>query len=139
MSMPIVVIFGLFALLCAWSLTSLLLFHALIITVAQTTNERVRHVYQHYQNDANGGCWQNWKRALCTSRHVESLLPNDFSQVVTCRYCAPEQEWNNNSRNGDSELLQSDNDDAEDSPILQNEFPVNSQVQHPREDATNLV
>jgi palmitoyltransferase ZDHHC9/14/18 len=125
MSMPLVVIFGIFALLCAWSLTSLLLFHALIISLAQTTNERVRNVYQHYQNDAHHGCWRNWKSALCAKR-VESLLPRDFSEIVTCRDCGPEQEWNH--RSGGSQLLQEDDDDDDDSPIYNNELPVHTQV-----------
>lgn len=125
MSMPLVVIFGIFALLCAWSLTSLLLFHALIISLAQTTNERVRNVYQHYQNDAHHGCWRNWKSALCAKR-VESLLPRDFSEIVTCRDCGPEQEWNH--RSGGSQLLQEDEDDDDDSPIYNNELPVHTQV-----------
>lgn len=87
MSMPIVVLFGTFTLLCAWSLTSLLVFHGLIITVAQTTNERVRNVYQfNAVNDANQGCLRNWITALC-SKHPPSLLPNDFSQIVTCGIC----------------------------------------------------
>ena len=38
MGMPVTFVFGTFTLLCAWSLTSLLLFHGLIISVAQTTN-----------------------------------------------------------------------------------------------------
>jgi hypothetical protein len=86
MSMPIVVLFGIFTLLCAWSLTSLLLFHGLIITLAQTTNERVRNVYQHTVNTDNHGCCANWAYALC-SRRPSSLLPNDFSEMVTCGVC----------------------------------------------------
>ena len=90
MSMPIVVIFGLFTLLCAWSLTSLLLFHALIITVAQTTNERVRNVYQHYQNDAHGGCWQNWKtcplyESSCRVVVTKRLFPSRHVSVLCTR------------------------------------------------------
>jgi len=94
MSMPIVVLFGTFTLLCAWSLTSLMLFHGMIISLAQTTNERVRNVYQygHNVNVDNHGCLRNWGAALC-SRRPPSLLPNDFSEEVTCQFCAPESVW----------------------------------------------
>lgn len=44
-SMPMTVLFGLFLFLCSWSLLSLLAYHAMIISQAQTTNERVRGVY----------------------------------------------------------------------------------------------
>ncbi len=73
-----------FAVLCAWSLTSLTCFHALIITLAQTTNERVRGVYQYggVRNPADRGCWRNWLE-LCCSGVPDSLLPRDFSEVVT--------------------------------------------------------
>jgi hypothetical protein len=94
--MPIVVLFGTFCLLCAWSLTSLLCFHALIISLAQTTNERVRNVYQHGRNHNadDQGCWKNWKNALCITRTPPSKLPPDFSQVVLCSPCElPEAVW----------------------------------------------
>eukprot|EP00957_Ditylum_brightwellii_P070146 5328282-Ditylum_brightwellii.AAC.1 len=54
---PIELAFGLFGLLCAWSITSLTCFHALIITLGQTTNEQVRGVYQYggVMNPANRG------------------------------------------------------------------------------------
>jgi palmitoyltransferase ZDHHC9/14/18 len=93
--MPIVVLFGTFCLLCAWSLTSLLCFHALIISLAQTTNERVRNVYQHGRNHNadDHGCWRNWRNALCVTR-PPSRLPQDFSQVVLCSPCElPEAVW----------------------------------------------
>ncbi|KAL7541260.1 hypothetical protein ACHAXR_010770 [Thalassiosira sp. AJA248-18] len=83
-NLPIEVAFGLFSLLCAWSLTSLTCFHALIITLAQTTNERVRGVYQYggIGNPANEGCWSNWMGVFC-SETPRSRLPSDFSEVVT--------------------------------------------------------
>uniref|UniRef100_A0A7S1ZLY8 Palmitoyltransferase n=1 Tax=Ditylum brightwellii TaxID=49249 RepID=A0A7S1ZLY8_9STRA len=85
LSYPSIVIFGIFTLLCAWSLTSLTCFHGLIITLAQTTNERVRGVYRYgrHVNTADDGCPQNWITALCSKR-PESLLPTDFSEVVLC-------------------------------------------------------
>jgi palmitoyltransferase ZDHHC9/14/18 len=94
--MPVVVILGVFTLSCAWSLTSLLLFHGMIISVAQTTNERVRNVYQygHQRNVDDEGCWKNWSRAIC-SKLPPSLLPDDFSDVVTCEFCPPETVWAN--------------------------------------------
>ena len=91
-NLPIEVAFGLFSLLCAWSLTSLTCFHALIITLAQTTNERVRGVYQYggIGNPADEGCINNWMSVLCpccnNGRRKEimtSRIPNDFSAEVT--------------------------------------------------------
>ena len=83
-ALPIEVAFGLFSLLCAWSLTSLTCFHAMIITMAQTTNERVRGVYEYggLMNMADEGCWRNWKKALCDAI-PESRIPGDFSEIVT--------------------------------------------------------
>jgi len=83
MSMPLVVLTGSFCLLCAWSLTSLTFFHAMIITIAQTTNERVRGVYRYggTDNTADQGCCSNWCTALCSAR-PSSKLPADFSQTV---------------------------------------------------------
>jgi hypothetical protein len=82
--LPVEVALCLFAVLCAWSLTSLTCFHALIITVAQTTNERVRGVYQYggMHNPADEGCWRNWL-GLCCAGVPESRLPRDFSEEVT--------------------------------------------------------
>ena len=82
-SHPFEVAFGLFSLLCSWSLLSLTCFHAVIITLAQTTNERVRGVFQYggIVNPADEGCWGNWIR-LCCNRIPESMLPTDFSEEV---------------------------------------------------------
>ena len=93
--MPMLVLLGIFTLACAWSLTSLFLFHAMIISVAQTTNERVRNVYQygHNVNVDDHGCWRNWANAIC-SPLPPSLLPDDFSDIVTCEFCPPETVWN---------------------------------------------
>jgi hypothetical protein len=87
-------LFGTFTLFCAWSLTSLLCFHAMIISVAQTTNERVRGVYRFGQveNDADRGCCRNWYSAACTAIPV-SRLPRDMSQMVVCHYTEPEDVW----------------------------------------------
>mmetsp|Transcript_2995 Transcript_2995/g.7801 ORF Transcript_2995/g.7801 Transcript_2995/m.7801 type:complete len:185 (-) Transcript_2995:330-884(-) len=84
-SMPTVVLMGTFSLLCAWSLTSLTCFHAVIITAAQTTNERVRGVYRYggAVNTADRGCPYNWYGALC-GRRPSSRLPRNFSEVVRC-------------------------------------------------------
>ena len=80
---PIELAFGLFGLLCAWSITSLTCFHALIITLGQTTNERVRGVYQYggVMNPADRGCWRNWMEMMWR-KVPESRLPKDFSDVV---------------------------------------------------------
>lgn len=96
MGMKVVFVFGSFTLLCAWSLTSLLFFHAMIISAAQTTNERVRGVYRFgsLENVADKGCLSNWRRAFC-SPLVSSRLPRDFAEPVVCRYAEldPETEW----------------------------------------------
>mmetsp|Transcript_52554 Transcript_52554/g.61361 ORF Transcript_52554/g.61361 Transcript_52554/m.61361 type:complete len:170 (+) Transcript_52554:233-742(+) len=70
--------------LCAWSLTSLLCFHGLIISVAQTTNERVRNVYGQYRasNPDHNGLFQNWRNALF-SRRYKSMLYSNFATKVT--------------------------------------------------------
>jgi hypothetical protein len=99
LSMPIVTLFGTFTLLCAWSLTSLLFFHAMIISVAQTTNERVRNVYQfgRNQNLDDHGCCRNWKYAFCSNR-PPSRLPKDFTEMVVCDHSHPETVWRNLNR-----------------------------------------
>lgn len=83
-SEPTAVILSFFTLLCAWSLASLTCFHGLIITIGQTTNERVRGVYDALENPANKGVARNWFGALC-SEIPESRIPRDFSQIVDCR------------------------------------------------------
>lgn len=97
--LPVVFVMSIFALLCTWSLTSLTIFHGIIISVAQTTNEHVRNVYHKprhgHNNGENGGasgrsdnpadkgCINNWIHAFC-SEIPESRLPQDFSQMVDC-------------------------------------------------------
>lgn len=90
--LPIELAFGLFSLLCAWSITSLTCFHALIITLGQTTNERVRGVYQYggVINPADQGCYRNWM-GVCCNDVPESRLPNDFSDVVDLKNGRVEQ------------------------------------------------
>lgn len=90
--LPIELAFGLFSLLCAWSITSLTCFHALIITLGQTTNERVRGVYQYggVVNPADQGCYRNWM-GVCCDDVPESRLPNDFSDVVDLKNGRVEQ------------------------------------------------
>lgn len=96
-SHPVEVVFGIFSLLCAWSLLSLTCFHAVIITLAQTTNERVRGVFQYggIINPADQGCWMNWL-GLCCNEVPESKLPNDFSEEVKL----PVRDINNYDLNG---------------------------------------
>ena len=122
-NLPIEVAFGLFSLLCAWSLTSLTCFHALIITLAQTTNERVRGVYQYggIGNPADEGCVRNWW-GVCCHKTPESRLPGDFSDVVTL---LPTMTGNtgNNSEGGDGEkeglLLSNNNGDGESRSVVE--------------------
>ncbi len=89
--LPVVSFMSVFTLLCTWSLTSLTCFHALIVSVAQTTNERVRNVYKDGRpegsagpvNPADRGIFMNWREAFC-QRIPESRLPKDFSEEVDC-------------------------------------------------------
>jgi palmitoyltransferase ZDHHC9/14/18 len=99
LSMPITVLFGTFALGCTWTMISLLCFHAMIISVAQTTNERVRNVYQYgrNQNVDDHGCLQNWRDAFC-SRRPDSKLPHDFTEVIICDHSKPETVWGHHTR-----------------------------------------
>ena len=94
--------FGGFTLLCAWSLTSLLCFHGVIISIAQTTNERVRGVYRFGQaeNAADSGCVQNWFTACCTPVPVSRLPTNMSEQVIADYENRPESVWNNDEEEG---------------------------------------
>jgi hypothetical protein len=105
--MPAVCFFGLFAVGCSWSLASLLGYHALLVSVSQTTNERVRQVYRRYstgspsavgisprnRNESDRGCCLNWYR-FCCEPIPPSNLP-DFSALVPGRNPAVpvESEW----------------------------------------------
>lgn len=95
LDIPMTVVVGVFLLMCSWSLISLLAYHATIISVAQTTNERVRAVYtyQSASNPADQGCCRNWYNAFCSPRPV-SRLPMDFSVTVsTQRPGVDESAW----------------------------------------------
>jgi hypothetical protein len=87
---PLVCLYGLFCGLCAWSLVSLTCYHVYIISIAQTTNERVRNVYRNGVNAADRGCCGNWMQATCHAI-PPSKLPRDFSQIVRC--IPKEREW----------------------------------------------
>ena len=84
-SMPFVVVLAMIMILFAWSLVSLTGFHTLIISKAQTTNEKVRTVYDNLAggNPADNGLFANWIRTFC-SPVPESRLPRDFGEVVVC-------------------------------------------------------
>jgi palmitoyltransferase ZDHHC9/14/18 len=94
LSMPVTVLFGTFTLLCSWSLVSLVCYHAAIISVAETTNERVRGVYRYglTANTADQGCCRNWCHILC-SPQPPSRLPKDFSDTVVCDCSRSEHMW----------------------------------------------
>lgn len=128
LSVKLTFLFGTFTLLCAWSLTSLLLFHAMIISIAQTTNERVRNVYRPSKfslcgkaaasaeneahpsmtgvvNAADRGCCPNWVQAFC-SPVPASRLPPDMSATVVCNYEATkgaESVWTGDMAAGNGE------------------------------------
>lgn len=82
--MPVTVLFGLFTGLCAWSLVSLLVYHFRIISIGQTTNERVRGVFMNYgENPHDLGCRTNWMNCCRTCCHPPpSRLPKDFSAII---------------------------------------------------------
>jgi DHHC palmitoyltransferase len=110
---PVSVAFGTFTMITAWTLLSLLSYHLMLITVAQTTNERVRGVFrygapgrqtpaftsassasimledssssQSSRNEADHGCCRNWIKACC-GRIPPSRLPPDFSLMVHSPY-----------------------------------------------------
>lgn len=83
-SEPMVLLMACFTLLCGWSLTSLTCYHAYIISLAQTTNEKVRGVYDHHlRNPADNGCLKNWNNVFC-DKVPDSLILNDFSETVDC-------------------------------------------------------
>jgi len=99
-------VFGSFTLLCAWSLTSLLCFHGMIVSVAQTTNERVRGVYRFGQieNKADKGCCRNWYTAACIPCPVSRLPVDMSSQVITDYATRPERVWNCDHEDGSASL-----------------------------------
>jgi len=101
---PTAVILSFFTLLCAWSLASLTCFHGLIITIGQTTNERVRGVYDVLQNPGDKGIARNWFGALC-SEIPESRIPKDFSQVVECRKGREERDGRGRDIEGSGETV----------------------------------
>ena len=94
LSMPVTVLIGTFTLLSSYTLLSLLFYHAIIISVAQTTNERVRGVYRYgtASNTADQGCMRNWVTACCHPI-PPSRLPMDFSAVVHVDREAYEAPW----------------------------------------------
>lgn len=95
LSMPVTVLLGTFTLLSAYTLLSLLIYHAVIISVAQTTNERVRGVYRYGTavNTADKGCCRNWYNAFCVPL-PPSRLPPDFSAVIQVDRSDYEAPWN---------------------------------------------
>ncbi|KAL7579896.1 hypothetical protein ACA910_004903 [Epithemia clementina (nom. ined.)] len=63
-----------------WSLLSLLGYHAAIITVAQTTNNCVRGIYQKSSamNPNNFGCWHNWCHSFWCKRNPGQSIAQRF-------------------------------------------------------------
>ena len=80
---PVVFCVGLSTFMVSWTLISLLCYHAVIISIAQTTNERVRGVYSYgsRSNPADKGCYRNCSDMFC-SPIPTSRLPEDFSVIV---------------------------------------------------------
>jgi DHHC palmitoyltransferase len=130
---PVTVAFGTFTMITAWTLLSLLSYHLMLITVAQTTNERVRGVYRYgapgrrtpaftsassasimledssssqsnNRNEADQGCCRNWIKACC-GRIPASRLPPDFSLMVHSPYRYDDQkDSHHNWQEGDAIL-----------------------------------
>jgi len=96
-SLPSVVVLGAFCLACAWTLTSLTCFHAVIVSIAQTTNERVRGVYTAATNEADEGCFRNWSNTLF-GQVPPSQIPSDFSEIMICG-SREEQPWTTTGQN----------------------------------------
>ena len=95
-TMPVTVLFGLFLLLCAWSLLSLLAYHGLLISVAQTTNERVRGVYLTSNNPRDKGCCLNCI-TFFTRKTSPTQLPSDFSKEVKLQQPRVESPWSDST------------------------------------------
>lgn len=113
MTMPVTFLFGVFVLICTWSLISLLCYHAVIISLAQTTNERVRGIYSYGGsttiNTADRGCCRNWCAFLC-SPMSGSELPKDFSATVRLKELREETVWSGAEYLQSSESAQSFSD-----------------------------
>lgn len=91
----LVVAFGLFTGVCAWSLISLSLYHLRTISIAQTTNERVRGVFVAELNPYDRGCCANWRSCVGALVHPPpSRLPRDFSETVHEPATVCESAWN---------------------------------------------
>lgn len=121
-------LFGSFTLLCAWSLTSLLCFHGMIISIAQTTNERVRGVYRvgQIENKADKGCCLNWYTAACTPCAV-SRLPTDMSaQVIGDYENRPESVWVGDEEEGDMKKVVNGNSSSSKTEESKEEFTLPS-------------
>jgi len=121
--LPTVFFMSIFTLLCTWSLTSLTFFHGVIITVAQTTNERVRNVYRDGRRDGVGldnpadqGCAMNWTNTFCT-KIPESRLPKDFSQTVDCLEGRRARDQAIRHAQGNADREDDENDDHEEEEI----------------------
>jgi DHHC palmitoyltransferase len=103
--MPVILMFAIFSGMCAWSMLSLLLYHFRTISIAQTTNERIRGVYSAVapirsrdsfsslgnmvssnssnSNPADLGVCRNWYSCCHTLWcPPHSDLPSDFSELV---------------------------------------------------------
>jgi DHHC palmitoyltransferase len=92
---PLTCTFGAYLFLCAWTLLSLLWYHVVLISIAQTTNERVRDVYRHgaVVNAADKGCCRNWCNFLCQRQRPTSRIPADFSAFVDTDRSRCEHPW----------------------------------------------
>jgi DHHC palmitoyltransferase len=92
---PLTCTFGAYLFLCTWTLLSLLWYHVVLISIAQTTNERVRDVYRHgaVVNAADKGCCRNWCNFLCQRHRPTSRIPADFSAYVDTNRSHCEHPW----------------------------------------------
>lgn len=95
---PLTCTFGAYLFLCAWTLLSLLWYHFVLISISQTTNERVRDVYRHgaVVNAADKGCCRNWInfiKACCCQARPASRIPADFSAYVDTDRSHCEHSW----------------------------------------------
>jgi len=100
---PSVAAVGIFGALVALSLISLLVYHAYLVSIAETTNENLRNTYLRHVNPYDRGCLANWRRVLCaplppsqleflTEEVREGQLPGmgtDVAEVARRARCLP--------------------------------------------------
>jgi hypothetical protein len=74
------IVLDVFAIFILLSIIGLVVYHTMITSNNRTTNEQIRGVFEHRENEWDQGCWANWVYSLC-SPVTPSQLP-DFTELV---------------------------------------------------------